>query len=149
MIWPYIIQILTACLSSAGFSMIFRIRCAKLPSAALGGGLAWIVYLVCFSFTARPFAAYLSASFFAAAFAEYMAHFWKAPATIFMISSVLPLVPGGSLYYTMSAIVKGSRSDAVRFGIQTGETAGALAFGILLFTAFYHLICNILQLRKF
>ena len=133
----YVVQILTACLGSLGFALIFRIEKKKLPVAALSGALTWGLYLLCGHFTDRVFLANLIASFFAAAFAEFLAHLFKAPATIFMISAVIPLVPGGTLYYTMSAIVENRQADIVRYGVLTGMTAGALAFGLLLFTGVY------------
>lgn len=143
MMWDHLIQILTACLGSLGFGMFFHIERKKLPIAAVSGGLTWGLYLFCGLFTDQIFLINLIASFFAAAFAEFMAHLFKAPATIFTISAVVPLVPGGTLYYTMRAIVERRQADVVHYGVLTGLTAGALAFGLLLFTGVYHFVCNL------
>lgn len=143
MSWEEAVQILTACLGSLGFGMIFHTEKKKLIIAGISGGLTWGLYLLCGMFTDRIFLANLIASFFAAAFAESMAHLFKAPATIFTISAVVPLVPGGTLYYTMRAIVENRQADVVSYGVLTGLTAGALAFGLLLFTGVYHLVCRL------
>ncbi|MDO5785647.1 MAG: threonine/serine exporter family protein [Eubacteriales bacterium] len=143
MMKDYVIQILMACIGSCGFGMIFHMKRRRLPLAALGGGLIWALFLLCSQLGCSLFAANLIAAFFAAAYAECMAHLWKAPATIFVVTAFIPLVPGGSLYYTMSAIVAENRIEMLQYGSQTGLVAGALAFGILMFTAVYHLICKI------
>ena len=133
-----IIQILMACLGSVGFGLIFHMKGQRLPLAALGGGLTWAVYLLCCQLGCSLFTANLIAAFFAAAYAEGMAHIWKAPATIFIITAFLPMVPGGSLYYAMYALVTENHLEAAHYGTQTGLTAGALALGWFLFTAVYH-----------
>ena len=51
----YIIQLLMAFLGSLGFGALYNIHGKKLFLAALGGLLAWAVYLLVNQFTPSPY----------------------------------------------------------------------------------------------
>ena len=76
------------------------------------------------------FFACLLAAAFAIVYAELLARWLKTPATLFVVPSILPLVPGGSLYYTMSSAVHGDVVGTKYYGTLTATTALALAAGI-------------------
>ncbi|MBR2913373.1 MAG: threonine/serine exporter family protein, partial [Oscillospiraceae bacterium] len=50
----------------------------------------------------------------------------------FFIPTAIPLVPGSTLYYTMRSVVQGELSTAADYGIQTLQTALAIAAGVSL-----------------
>ena len=125
-----IVQLATAFLASYGFSMLFGLRRRFLLPAALGGLLCWGVYLGMDAWLHREFLSCLMASSFAVVYAELLARRLKTPATLFVVPSILPLVPGGSLYYTMENIVHGRMEAARSFGQQTLIAALAIAAGI-------------------
>ena len=75
---------------------------------------------------------------FATVYAEAMARHIKAPATPILACSIIPLVPGGKLYYTTYYLVVG---DAEKFDITLTETlqiAAGLAVGIICISAIVH-----------
>lgn len=135
----YIIQVLSASIGSLGFGIIFKMKRRHLPAACLGGGATWIVYLLCMHFHMGLFAANLVATLFATTYAEILRRICKTPRTVFVIPSVVPLIPGSSLYYAMAAIVASNTERAEFYGVQTGTVSGAIAFGLLLFTALYNI----------
>ena len=65
-----------------------------------------------------------------AAYAEAVAKLARAPATIFLIPALIPLVPGGYVYYMMSALVLNKLSTMRHYGQLTAEWAFGLAAGI-------------------
>ena len=67
-----------------------------------------------------------------AAFAEIMARVRKYPAISYLIISVLPLIPGSSIYYTALGAMQGDMDRFIYYGTETLGTAGAMAVGILL-----------------
>ena len=69
-------------------------------------------------------------SAFAVIYAEVLARSLKTPATLFVVPAILPLVPGGSLYYTMEIAVHNRMEAARSFGQQTLVAALAIAAGI-------------------
>ena len=68
---------------------------------------------------------------------ELLARRMKTPVTTFLICALIPLVPGGGMYYTMLAIIQGNTMNALEIGIHTLGCAGALALGIALTSAFF------------
>jgi uncharacterized membrane protein YjjB (DUF3815 family) len=61
--------------------------------------------------------------------AEIFARMFKAPATVFLITGIIPLVPGGGLYYTMDALIDGNMALFAEKGIEAAGIAGAIAAG--------------------
>ena len=125
-----IIQLATAFLSSFGFSMLFGLRRRFLLPASLGGLLCWGLYLGMDAWMHTEFLSCLAAAAFAVVYAELLARSLKTPATLFVVPAILPLVPGGSLYYTMENAVHGRMEAARAFGVQTLVSALAIAAGI-------------------
>lgn len=85
-----------------------------------------MVYLFVQSFVTGYFVPYFAAAVFVAVYAEIMARINRAPATIFLTAAAVPLIPGGSLYYTMAGLVN---KDEVLF-TQSGEAAIVIALAI-------------------
>ena len=100
-----IIQLLTGMLGSLGFALLFGLKKKYLLNAALGG-------LIC-----------------CALYSEVTARLKKAPSTLFFITSVIPLVPGGSLYYACSNAVIRDWEKAKYFSMLTLQYALAIAAG--------------------
>ena len=125
-----LIQLLTGALGSVGFAMIFRLRPSFLPLAALGGLLNWGSYLLLFHFTEGLFLSCLVASALSAVYAELLAKWLHAPATVFLVPTVIPSIPGSNLYYTMAAAVAGDLAGTAQNALLTAEYAFGIAAGI-------------------
>ena len=130
-----VIQLLSAFAGGFGFALLFGMRRRYLFFASLGALLGWGVYLLTDSLLDSYFLPPLFAAAFSVTYAELMARALKTPATLFVIPAIIPLVPGGSLFYTMSYAVRGDVEGARISGIQTLESALAIAFGISLVLA--------------
>lgn len=126
----YIIQICCALVGSFGFSVVFRLKRDKIVLASLGGGLTWLLYLVLFAKVKNEFMAYFWSTVFATFYAEAMARIYKAPVTIFVIPAIVPLIPGGCLYYTMEYLLQSDTSLFREKAAETAMLALAIAMGI-------------------
>ncbi|MCR5663583.1 MAG: threonine/serine exporter family protein [Oscillospiraceae bacterium] len=124
------IQLLTAFVSTLGFTMVFGLRRRYIFASSLGGLLTWGVYLLADLWRGHLFLSCLLAAAFAVIYAEVLARRLKTPATLFVVPAILPLVPGSALYYTMSSIVHGDIAAAKSYGSQTLTIALAIAAGI-------------------
>lgn len=131
----YIIQILSAIIGSVGFALIFNLKRAKIPFIIIGSGLGWAVYLLCYHFTQSTFLSNMLAAVFCTASAEFLARWRKAPATMFLIIHIIPLVPGGSLFYTMRSFVLHDSAAFTSYAMSTFYTAAGIAVGILVVTS--------------
>ena len=131
--------IATAFIGSLGFSMMFQNHGMKLFLSALGGGLTWAFYLLLDQIDFSYHIAYFFSAVAAALYAELMARKCKAPATIFLIPSIVPLIPGGSLYYTMLFAVSGDVEAFTERGMQTLNIAISIAVGVVLVSVLFKL----------
>lgn len=129
-------QLITAFLGTLGFGVLFNIRGRKLWLAALGGFLSWGFFLLLGLWIQSEPVRYFLCSVLVSVYAEILARAVKTPTTTFIIISLIPLVPGGSLYYTMASALEGSGDRFVTNGVHTLSLAIALSLGIILVTSF-------------
>lgn len=140
------IELVTAFFGSLGYASLFNVRRKRIISAGIGGFIGWLSYIVSSSFISNEAIKYLIAAIVITVYAEKMARLKKAPATVFLISAIMPLVPGGMLYASMSYAVK---EEWVRFGMKAVNTlsvALALALGMLIATSILKILRRV-QMR--
>lgn len=130
-----IIQITTACLGSLGFGCLFNIRGKRLAAAGVGGFLAWTLCLILGLFIESEPLNYFIVSACISLYAEIMARVLKTPASPISITSLIPLVPGSSLYYTMASAFQGQSGEFVVKAVSTLKLSASLALGIILVSA--------------
>jgi uncharacterized membrane protein YjjB (DUF3815 family) len=133
------IQLAAALAGSAGFALLFNARGEKLVWASLGGLLSWGVYLLFGQLYASDPARYFVAALVLTVYAEIMARLHKAPVTVFLVAGTIPLIPGGSLYYTMAYAVAARWAEALHAGLATLLLAIAIAAGILACMVLWHI----------
>ena len=100
-----ITQVAMALFGSIGFAIFLKMKGKQILLAGIGGAATWLVYLLYQEQIEGYFIPYFIASLFVAVYAEIMARVNRAPATIFLTAAAVPLIPGGSLYYTMAGLV--------------------------------------------
>lgn len=142
------VQLITAMLGSLGFALLFGLKKQYLISAVLGGLLSWGLYLLGMYFFDNIFLACLLASAFCALYSEIVARIQKAPTTLFFITSVVPLIPGSTLYYTCSNAVMRDWNTAKHYGTLTLQYALAIAAGACIVWAITLTIENIKKNKK-
>lgn len=133
-------QLVIVFFGSMSFALLFHLRAKLLPWAALGGLLCWGCYLVSCRYIGGVFFPCLLASAFAELYAEVQARVLRAPSTLFYIPAVIPLVPGGSLFQTMSAVARNDWAEASAYGTTTGISALAISIGMSLVWALVFMI---------
>ena len=101
-----VIQLITGALGSVGFGILFHMKKKYLPLAAAGGFIIVDVY------------------------AEILARICKETSTSFFVTSVIPLIPGSTLYYCMNSIVEGNTVQALEYGRDTFLFAFGIAAGM-------------------
>lgn len=138
-----IIQLTTAFVGSLGFALLFHVRRDRLLLASLGGLLGWGVYLLMGLATDQEVVRYFVASVVLTVYAETLARLVKCPATLFIVTASIPLIPGGSLYQTMQHFMQNDLEAFSRQALTTVLLAVALAVGMLFPTAIFQLIRRI------
>lgn len=134
--YDMLVQIVSAFFGTFGFGILFNIRGKRLIFSSIGGMLAWALYLVLYSAHPNEVLCYFIVSLVASLYAEIMARALKTPAITFCILSLIPLVPGRSLYYTIASVMGGSAEGFFGKAAYTLSLAAALSLGIILVAAF-------------
>ena len=135
-----ILQLVTAFVGSFAFALLFRVRRERLLPASLGGLLAWGVYLLMGALTDQEVVRYFVASVVLTVYAETLARLVRCPATLFIVTASIPLIPGGSLYKTMEYFMRNDLEAFSRQALTTFLLAVALAVGMLFPTAIFQLL---------
>ena len=118
--------------TSVGFCIIFNIRGKNVLIGSLGSVLGWIIYLMFSGLGATDVIQYFLAAFFITIYSEIMAILRKAPATIFLTPSIMPLVPGVAAFRTMMAWLDSDNLEILIQGNYALMVSGAIAMGIIL-----------------
>lgn len=130
-----IMQIITGFLGSLGFGVLFNIRGIRLFWASLGGLFSWGLFVLLGLLTPDEPLRYFIVALVVSVYAEIMARVLKTPTTTFHMTALIPLIPGGSLYYTMASVFGGDLLHFLDKALYTLELAVALALGIVIVTA--------------
>lgn len=129
-------EIIAAAGSTLAFGVIFNLKGKKLIFASIGGALGWAIYILFkYNGSSEP------ASFFYSAvgitiYSEIMARILKTPVTSTLIASLIPLVPGSGVYFTMSYFVENKSVEAAHKGIETLVVTIAITIGIVVVSTF-------------
>lgn len=143
-----LLQIAMAGIGTLGFSIYFRVRERNVIASTAAGVLGWAIYLIIFHFTNQLFLANFIASFLVYIYSEIMARVLKTPSNIFLIPGIIPLLPGGTLYYTMYSIVKGNTDVMIEQGIKTAVITFGIAAGIVVGTVLFSYILMFSKKQK-
>lgn len=130
-----IIQVIAGFVGTCGFAILFNIRGKRFVATAIGGLLSWLLFAVLNDFITNEPIIYFIIACLISTYAEVMARLLKTPTTIFITTSLIPLIPGGSLYYTMVFAFQGNLNTFWPKAISTMQLAAALAMGIIISTA--------------
>ena len=102
-----ILEVIAAFISTFAFGIVFNIKDKNLFFAALCGALGWFVYKFSLMFGISDTTALFLASLALSTYSEVFARILKTPVTTFVIAALIPLVPGGGMYYTMVEAING------------------------------------------
>lgn len=130
-----LIEVLACFVGTLGFGYLFNIRGKKLVYAAAGGMTAWALFLALGFWIENEVLRYFIVSVCSTVYAEVLARRLKTPATTFCIITLIPLVPGGALYYTTTAALSGNAELFLPRLTNTVQLAVALSLGIVIVTA--------------
>ena len=137
------LQVIYAFIVSLGFGVLFNVRDKNLFFAALGGAGGWFFYSLTMNLSDSSILAMLIASISISIYAEIFSRVLKNPVTLFLVCSLIPLVPGSGMYYTVFEAVEGNVFGSLNNGIETLSLAGVIAVGIILVSTLSRLMQKI------
>ena len=121
-------QILAGALGGLGFSIVFGVRKKYMVLIALNAGLSWAVYLAV-NALAGDFAGNMTSAMFCSLMAAVLARRIKVPTVVLQMPATVPMIPGGSLYYTMLYVFSGDMLNAKLYFLSTIRAIFGMAIG--------------------
>lgn len=143
-----VLQTLMGAFGSVGFALLFRVRGKLLLFAFLGGLLSWGTYCVAGCFVGHEALQYLIATTVLTLYSEAFARILRCPSTILLVTGWIPLIPGGALYRSISALVQNNMPLFVDRILHTFLLMIAMSAGMLLAMTVVHFISPLRPHRK-
>lgn len=133
-------QIFAAFSGTTAFAIIFNLPRKHYVRGGLVGCLGWFVYLaatrwLCMSPVEGAFFSAMSIM----AASRFFAVRSKCPATLFLVAGIIPLVPGGGLFWTSYYLVSNQPILALSQGFLCVKLMLAIALGIIVVNAIVQL----------
>ncbi|MDO4289486.1 MAG: threonine/serine exporter family protein [Eubacterium sp.] len=145
-------ELLRACFyafaSAVAFGIVFNQRGKTLIIAGVGGALGWLIYAGLATTFDSEIPRYFLAGIGIAFYSESAARIFKAPAIVYLAAALIPLVPGGGIYYTMEYCVAGDVDASLATGLHTLGIAGALAMGVIIVSSFFRIWVGLRRERR-
>ena len=143
-----LMQVCMSFLGSLGFSVLFNVRGWKVLLAALGGCWSWAVFLLLGGIIPEVPYRYFCCACLIALYAEILARILKTPATSFLIPSMIPHIPGSSLYETMRFALYKQWDLCLSQAFYTIKLALALALGSAVVLTIFNVIALLRSGKK-
>lgn len=125
-----LLSTLYASLGTLCFAVLFHVPQRHYIRCAAVGGVGWLVYLLAMALGAGCVSATLAASVPLALISRWYAVKARAPATVFLLCGIFPLVPGAGIYYTAYYFVSGQMALFSAKLAEVIKVALALSVGI-------------------
>lgn len=138
----YLIKIFTAGIASLGFALLYNVKGKRLLVPFAGGIIGQILYLSLTFINNEDLQAF-TVTIFLALYTEIAARIIKTPTTTFLVPNIIILIPGGSLYFTMSSAIKGEWFNFVLYGKETIFLASSIAAGIMIVSSIIKIIYKV------
>lgn len=138
-----IMRLIASLVASCAFAIVFKMAPRHLPYAALSGALTYFVYHLVLYFNQTLLLAAFLSTVAGAIFSEVYARVRRTPTMTILYPAVIPIVPGGSLYYWVQHLFSG---DNVLASTYLGETLAVglgIACGIVVISLAFRIIYNI------
>lgn len=126
------LEFISVALSSLAFSVIFNTKGKNLIFSTLSGVISWIAFTVAFYILPEyETPAYLFAAAVMTVFCEIFARVRKTPVTVFLVTGLIPLVPGKLIYDTMLNFTTNNTELFFSNLVRSVGIAAAIALGVM------------------
>lgn len=125
-------QVLGAFIGVMAIAINFGVPKKFLIHSGINGALGWLVYLLLSSRGISSVVSMFYSAIVIAIISHTFARIFKTPVTLFLISGILPLVPGLGMYRIVHYILANDYSMAGVYLNETIQIAGMIALAIFL-----------------
>ena len=133
--WGQVALLTVACtVAMVGIAIIFDVPPKKLFWALIGSAISCVLMLIGDMLGLDLLITNMIATAVPCVYCEIMARVLKTPTTVFMIPTLLPLVPGSRLYYTMFYLFSGDQALFMENMLAAVKICTGIAVAIILVT---------------
>ena len=122
------------------FALLFNAPKKCVLTSAFCGMTGYAVYMVCAGLGGSTLEANFFAAVAVAVLSEILAIRLKAPAIVFSMVGIVPIVPGAGLYRTILFLVLRDYEQALNVGTETLTAFAAIAMAVAAITALFRWI---------
>ena len=113
-----------------GFAFLLNLPRRTILPTSLTGMLGFLVYVALYRYAGRGLlASYFLATVVVTVICEMLAKLLHLPSTVFLLTSLVPLVPGYNFYCAMLALVEDNGARAAACGLEAIQIVAAIAVG--------------------
>ena len=113
-----------------GYAFLLNAPVSTVLPASLTGLLGYVLYEVMVILLGQSeIFSYFAATVVISVLCETEARVMRMPSTIFLITALVPLVPGYTFYCAMLALVEDNGAAAAAFGLKAVQIVAAIAVG--------------------
>ena len=125
-----VLQVVSAFVGVVAVAVIFQVPRKNLPLAGVTGAVGWFLELVMEDVTGNALLSYFCAAFLVAVLSQIFARVSKAPVTLYLVTGILPLVPGVGMYRTVYYLLQSNQEMTSYYFSYTLQIAGMIALAI-------------------
>lgn len=142
------IGIVTSVLGTLGFSVLLKVPKRLLFFTTGGGCIAATVFALLENGGAGTFGATLAAMIAISVYAEILARLLHTPATVLLLPSSVPLLPGSAIYYAMQYVVVFNREQFLFYAGETVKTGIGMGLGAIIVASLTQTALHLLRKEK-
>ena len=126
----YALHSFAAFIATIAFCILFSVPKKQYLFCGICGGASWLVYCI-FDGVTGPVYATFFASVVIVFMSRIMAVVRKCPVSVFLITGIIPLVPGSAVYYMAYNFFMDDMPQAGNYLFLTVKLASAIVMGIV------------------
>ena len=127
-----LVHFLAAAVGTVAFALLFDVPYRYYVLCALIGGAGFFLSELLAELGLSPTEATFLATMAVALSSRVCAVWRKCPVTVFLISGIIPLVPGAGVYWTAYYLIMNNGDEALTRGFAAIRAAVAIVLGIVL-----------------
>lgn len=141
-----VMNMLCSFMGTIGFAVMFNVPGRFYLCCGCTGMAGWMTYYAIVNGNASAVTASFFGTLVVVLISRILTVLMKCPITIFLVSGIIPLVPGAGIYYTVYYMVTNQLAEASRRGTESVKAAFAIVLGIVFVVAiprdlFHRLFC--------
>ena len=117
-------------IASIAFGIQFNIKFHHIIAAGIGGVISQLLFSVLELEGSNEMICYFAAACAISIYSEILARRLKVPVNMYLVISIIPLVPGGYMYKAMITLIDGDIQLFAEKCVHAFSIAGSIAIGV-------------------